>query len=184
MLKEKSTVDDEAIANRLVADPRYFIERCFSIVDRDSRRLPFLFNPMQADFYAKRTNRDIILKARKMGFSSLITAMFLHACLTRMHTRAVLVSHEQESAKRLFRKIRDYLDHAEIKINVKTDSASEMSFPDTESFFWVGTAGSRSFGRGDDITHAHLSERAFYPDESVVTSLQEALTTLDTGAPG
>ena len=172
----KADPADIAIANRLVSDPRYFIERCFSIVNRDSRRVPFLFNPVQVAYHAKRTGRDIVLKARKEGFSSLLMALSLHACLTRMHTRAVLISHEQESSKRLFAKVKDYLDHAEFKVNVKNDSASELTFPDTESRFWIGTAGSRSFGRGDDITHAHLSEAAFYPDPSVITSVQEALT--------
>jgi hypothetical protein len=44
------------------------------------------------------------------------------------------------------------------------NSKLEMSFPKTDSTFYIGTAGSKDFGRGDTITHLHLSEAAFYPD--------------------
>ena len=165
---------DAEIAQKLL-EPRYFIERSFSIVDQSSREVPFLLNPLQSDYHANRTEKDIILKPRKAGFSSFILAEFLHACMTRMNTRAVVLSHEEGATKRLFRRVKAYLDSARLKVRVSKESESEYQFPDTKSWFYIGTAGSKSFGRGDDITHGHLSESAHYDNRDVVTNIQEAL---------
>lgn len=156
-------------------DPKYFIESAFFIVDHNSHKVPYLLNPLQRDYYKKRTGRDIIVKARKMGFSALITAMFLHACIFTPNTRAVVISHDEDAAKKLFRRVQYYRDTSLYPIRVNKASEHEYSFPDTDSWFYIGTAGSRAFGRGDDITHLHLSERAHYRDESVMTSAPEAM---------
>ena len=174
---EKQIPSDEEIARRLL-DPRYFIERCFTIIDQSSREVPFFFNPLQIDFVPKITGQDIILKSRKMGFSAVITAILLHACLTRPYTRAVIISHEDDATKRMFRRVKHYLKSlGEIGIQVKTekDSENEVILPHTKSWLYIGTAGAKSFGRGDDITHGHLSESAHYDNREVITGVQEAL---------
>lgn len=167
--------EDEAILRKVQDDPRYFIERVFSIVDQFSQEVPFLLNPVQIDYYGQRTNRDMILKSRKAGFSSLITAIFLHACVTRAHTRAVVVSHTDEATTKLFRRVHGYLTSSKIPFKKGKDSEHEIVFPDTKSYFYIGTAGSRSFARGDDLTHVHLSESAHYGDDKMLTGVQEAL---------
>lgn len=161
------------------SDPKWFIERFFWIVDKQSKEVPFLLNPIQKKYYANRTRYDLILKARKEGLSSLILAIWLHACMFFRNTRAVVVSHEAESTKRLFGKARFYLStmglkDRKFKVNTGGDSQSQLTFPDTNSSFWVGTAGSRAFGRGDDITHLHLSEVAHYQDQTILTGVLEA----------
>jgi len=50
------------------------------------------------------------------------------------------------------------------KAVTKNLSKNEITFPKTNSVFYIGTAGSRQFGRGDTITHLHCSEVAFWPD--------------------
>ena len=184
------TPDQEAIV-RKCADPRYWIERCLSIVDKsaDTKLVPFLFNPVQADYYAKRTKRDIIVKARKQGFSTLMLAIFLHACVYRKNTRAVVVSHEEDATLKLFGRLKQMLKDSIFPIRTKKDSESEISFPDTNSIFYIGTAGSKKFGRGADITHAHLSEVAHYEDQSITTAVEGALVdgawfTMETTANG
>ena len=170
----KQTLDYSAITTKL-SDPIYFIESCLYIVDKDSVKVPFLLNSIQKRYMANRSRLDIILKARKLGFSTLVMALWLHACLTRHNTRAVIVSHEDESTKRLFKRVRYMVDHCAVKVQTAKASETELVFPATESTFWIGTAGARAFGRGDDITHAHMSEPAFYPNQAVVTGVQQAL---------
>lgn len=167
---------DEEIVHKC-ADPRYWIERCLSIVDKteETNLVPFRLNSVQSDYYGKRTRRDIIVKSRKQGFSTLIQALFLHACLFRPNTRAVIVSHEEGATKRLFGRLKAMLDKAAWKIPVSTNTQGEIVFPATNSSFWIGTAGAKTFGRGDDITHAHLSEVAHYEDPSIETAVQGAL---------
>jgi len=52
----------------------------------------------------------------------------------------------------------------EPKPEVHHASAREMSFPKLNSTFYIGTARSMSFGRGDRIDRCLLSELAFYED--------------------
>jgi hypothetical protein len=42
------------------------------------------------------------------------------------------------------------------------DSKLMMTFPKRHSTFYIGTAGSKTFGRGDTITHLHCTEYAFW----------------------
>lgn len=166
--------DQEETLARLAGDAAFFIESCLFIIDKASKKVPFLLKPVQKLYLAARTGRDIILKARKMGFSTLIIALFLHACLFRENTYAVIVSHDKDATKRLFARLKYMIDNSLFPINAKV-TGSEILFPDTGSKFWIGTAGSRKFGRGDDITHAHLSELFFYESLDIVTAVQEAL---------
>ncbi len=165
--------ESEVIAR--LAEPRYFIESCLSIVDKDSQKVPFLWRRAFAKWWANHTNDDFIIKARKMGFSAGISAVFLHACIFQKNARAVMVSHEEGATARLLERVRYYISTSLIPIRTKKNSEHEISFPDTNSTFWIGTAGQRAFGRGDDITHLHLSEMAFYPDLAVVTGIKEAM---------
>lgn len=166
------TEADRELLSRM-QEPRYWIESNLSIVDKDSKRVPFLFNAVQSKYWGQRTRKDVIVKAKKQGFSALTSAEFLHSCVTRPNTHAVIVSHEEGATKRLLRRVKEYIKYSAIPVRVKKDSENELSFPDTDSWYWIGTAGQRAFGRGDDITHAHLSEFCWYPTQDVCTAVLE-----------
>jgi len=169
---------DKEIFTKL-SDPKYFIETFLWIVDKKRDKVPFIFNPPQNKYYANRTHNDLILKARKEGFSSLIEAIWLHACIFIPNSRAVILSHEMEATKRHFERIKYYLQtmgdgRQKFTVDLDEDSQKSLKFPKTNSSFWIGTAGARAFGRGDDITHLHLSEVAHYENQEVLTSVLEA----------
>ena len=156
-------------------DPKFFCETALFCVNKDSKKVPFIWNKVQNDYYEHRTHDDTILKARKMGFSLQILAIWLHACIFQENTRAVVISHEEQATKRLLERVRYFIATSLIPINTKKNSESEISFPDTSSTFWIGTAGQKAFGRGDDVTHLHASEFLWYADLSVLTGIGEAL---------
>jgi hypothetical protein len=55
-------------------------------------------------------------------------------------------------------------------------SRSEKSFPEFHSSIYVGTAGSRAFGRGDTIRKVLLSELAHYEDaETILNGVEDAV---------
>ncbi len=165
-----------------LADPKYFIERFFYIVDRSARKVPFLFNLPQQRYYEHRTPFDLILKARKEGFSTLIEAIWLHACMFFQNEKAVTMSHEMESTKRHFMRVKFFMTSMgvgeEIRMSIDTDKESEkmITFPRTNSSYWIGTAGAKGFGRGDDITRLHLSEVAHYENQTVLDGVLRACT--------
>ena len=72
--QEKSSHSDAEIdeaVKKLSSDSRYLIESSFSIVDKDSRLKPLLFTPAQDHYWSRITPRDIIVKSRKLGFSTI-----------------------------------------------------------------------------------------------------------------
>jgi len=168
-----------ATTNRIT--DRQYIEKYFKIVNKKRRRVPFKFNVAQAfierslkEGRSKGFSRFLILKARKQGASSLILAKLLIRCLTLENRRAVVVSHESGATQRLLGRVYEYKDSLNPPPPIDTESTKEMSFPETGSKYYLGTAGSRAFGRGDDTTDLHISELDWWEHSEVLTGLLES----------
>lgn len=156
-------------------DEREEIQKLFKIQTKDSKIVPFKFNDVQNRYYEDRTLRDIILKARQMGMSSAVLAIWLMDCILYENTRAVVISHDKESTQRLLARVRFYIDTLPLKPYLQYESRNEMFFPKTNSWFYIGTAGAKAFGRGDTITHLHASEVAFWENPTILTGLFQAV---------
>lgn len=157
------------------ADKGLFIQSSFSIIDGDTQKVvPFIFRSEQKEYWKNRTTCDIILKSRKRGFSALIDAEFLACCILDSYINAVVVAHRDEDTKILFSRVRWMLDNLGIHVPVSEEGAGHLKFSATNSSFRVITAGATEPGRGSDITHLHLSERAFYPSESFFAAVEGA----------
>lgn len=107
-----------------------------------------------------------------------MAADFLLDCIQIENTNAVIISHEKGATEKLFGKVKYMLDHLPERIYVerKYDRTDYISFPETNSTFYVGTAGSRAFGRGDTISRLHCSEYAFWPKPAhLFAGLREAV---------
>jgi len=144
---------------------RYIIESMFNIADKEGNDVPFVLNNAQARLDQRLTGRDIIPKARQEGISSYFLARYAVKCMSQRNTRAVVISHERKATERMLLKVQYYLKNIRgPKPVLKNESKNEITFPKTNSMFYIGTAGSREFGRGDTITALHCSEVAFWPD--------------------
>ena len=166
-------MNTEKILEKGRTDLRWLIETSFSLVDKDSRRVAFKFNRAQDHYWSRISARDIILKARKEGFSTIRLARMVAKCMTMKNRHCVVVSHEEKSTQRLLERAVYLLENSLIKVNY-TVTGNNIRFPDTESKIWIGTAGSRAFGRGDDITDYHLSEFAFWTNSGLLVGIEEA----------
>lgn len=159
---------------------KQFIEAYFSIVNKRSESVPFLYNPVQSkvesllktDTHRKVIN--IVVKSRKQGCSSLFLAKFTKRCITGQNTKAVVISHEKKATQRLLDRTYYYLNSLPVKVPLDTASTDEIGFPESHSSYWIGTAGSKSFGRGDDINLLHISELDFWEHPDMLTGLIEA----------
>ena len=174
-MSQAETIDPQEWMTGFSDNPAAWIESSLFIVDKNSKKVPFTLNPVQSSYMESISERDWILKARKMGMSSLTLARWLHACVFRKNTRAVVISHDKEATARLLERLRYMLKNSLYPIVTGKDNSSTITFPDTDSWLYIGTAGTRAFGRGDDVTHALLSEIAFYQSLDVITSVGEAL---------
>jgi len=162
-------------------DPRLFIERFFLIRDKDRQTVPLHLNPAQDDYYRHRTRRDLILKPRQMGFTTVICALFLADCLLRGNTHAVIVAHTIESAETIFEIVRFMWHNLPAWWHenhpATRESSTELFWESLNSRFSVGTAGSLAFGRGQTINCLLCSEVAHWRKP------QEALTALFAAVP-
>lgn len=141
------------------------MEALFRIVDKEKDEVDFIMNATQFELDAHLTGRDLVPKARQEGVSFYFLYRFLAACLVSRNVRAVIISHDRESTSRLLNRIKFAVDNIKgPKPVIKNMSANEITFPKTNSMIYIGTAGSRKFGRGDTITHLHCSEYAFWPN--------------------
>jgi len=158
-----------------------FIERFFTIVDKNEKRVPFILNSVQSKVIDSLTGRDIILKARQEGMSSLILALFTVDFLLMENSRSVCIAHNKDATIKLFDRVKFYLrsfeDISGEKVPIQYNTRSEVVNEANNSVFYIGTAGSSSFGRSATLTNVHFSEFAFYPEpEQVFTSAGQAGT--------
>lgn len=138
---------------------RVIIEQLFSISNKEGVKVPFILNPAQADFDENLSGRDIIPKARQIGFSMYILARSLARCLGIENRRVVIISHTTEATQRLLSRIHFMLDNFRGPDAVlKYSNRNEITFPKNGSGMYIGTAGSKDLGVGDTITDLHCSE--------------------------
>lgn len=137
--------------------------------------VPFRPNRAQRRFIAKLWYRNLILKARQLGFTTLVTILWLDHALFNADQRCGIIAQDREAAEVIFRdkvklayeRLPDWLRE---KFPLKRDSASELLFAHNNSSIRVATS-----MRSGTIHRLHISEFgkvcAKYPDkaEEIVT---------------
>src|SRR3990167_1573891 len=124
-------IDTKRIQN--LKDPKFFIESLMWITNKQKETVPFIFNLPQQTYYKNRTLFDLILKARKEGFSSLIEAIWLHACMFFKNEKAVTMAQNSDEMKVHRDRIDRYLQtmgtqDQKFKIILDDDNAKEIYF--------------------------------------------------------
>jgi len=169
---------ETSMQNPVVLSPEgQIIEKMFHIPDKDGREVPFILNDAQREIDLSLTGRDLYPKARQRGVSTYFLGRFLARCLGMQNRRCVVISHDRESTQRLLHRVRFMISHVQGPApQISRESKNEIFFQKTGSLFYIGTAGSRKFGRGDTITELHCSEIAFWPDpKELMLGLLEAV---------
>jgi len=163
-------------------DPRPWIEANLWLRTKQRAVVPFRLNPAQLDYYHKRTDRDIILKARQLGFTTLTCGLFFADTLLNPNTISVIVAHDADSSQRIFQIVHLFqrrLPEAEKQEIGKPQilNRREIYWPKINSRFYVGTAGSLTFGRSQTINNLLCSELAYWPKpQEALIALTEAVT--------
>lgn len=144
-----------------------YIETRLQIVNKSAEVVPFQLNAVQERYLLRdSTGRDIILKARQQGFSSLILGIFTADFLLKENQRNVIVADISDNAAELLDRVKSYIRSYEeivgVKVPLKYNSKYELYNEATNSRYTIGTADNTDFGRSKTITNLHLSEAAFY----------------------
>lgn len=175
---------------------------CAKILNKQMRLVPLLPHPWQLEFddelerqrAAGMPMRAIVLKARKLGFSTWIAEKFLQRLTQIAYQRAVVVAQDVKTAGDIFQMAKLTYQHLptveqlglgfSIKPPIIREGSSQngrkhMVFGEAsrqlrnegltgESIFEVDTAQSPTSGRGGTFSLVHLSEVAFWEDKQAL----------------
>ncbi|WP_432400966.1 hypothetical protein [Wukongibacter sp. M2B1] len=174
------------IENRVIELlPEDYIEKYLYIKTKDKRVIPLNMNPIQNQYWDDKTNRDIILKPRQLGFTTLKVAQYFERVINEENVTAVIIAHDADSTQKIFKAVQlmyenlpeEKKQHLNNGLNKpKYGNRKEYYFIGNNSRISVGTAGNTSFGRGDTINYLHCSEVAFWTNpEELMTGLLQAV---------
>lgn len=101
------SITEDAVLENL-HDAIWRIENLYTVVTKEGRVEPFSPTPAQAQFLREMHGTDIILKARQLGFSTLIEIILLDSCMFHNNISAGIITiTEADGIKLLKEKIRD-----------------------------------------------------------------------------
>jgi len=148
-----------------------FMSENLKIIDKDKQPVPFNVNPAQQSLndYMEMCYDILVLKARKMGFSSDALGIAVTKFLLGRNEKCVSMSFDQTASEKQLNRAKYYIKSYEainnVKVPLKYNSKNQMVWEGVDengehftNILQVGSARNTSFGRGDDITFLHLTE--------------------------
>lgn len=152
-----------------LADKAWRMTNLYWIKNKEGKRVKFTPNRAQRRFIRDRHGRDVILKCRQRGFTTLIQIDMLDECLFTPNTNAGVIAHNRDDAQAFFKdKIKYAYDniapHIKASILASNDAAGELRF-ENGSVIRVGTS-----LRSGTFQYLHISEYgkicAKYPEKA------------------
>lgn len=134
--------------------------------DEGALIVPFDVSELQRKYLAiKRAakrrgyKKFLLLKYRRGGFTTIEQGLSYQLTACRRHAQVVTLAHTSESTRRIFRIAKKYHEEDPSAPTLKgVGNATTLEFPEVDSLFFIGTAGSTGFGRGDTLQRVHGSE--------------------------
>jgi hypothetical protein len=166
-MTQESREYHELVERAAEGDTRPFIESMLRIQDKAGRIVPLHFNDIQEEYWHNRTEADIVLKPRQVGFTTLTQAEMFTDAMVIPGLEVKMLAQREESGKALFEITRRFMDNLPdaARPEVESDSTMKLSwrFPSgSMSVIEIGTAKSRSFGRGRPAQRALFTEVGLY----------------------
>lgn len=164
------------------------------IVPKAGPRIKLRLNAIQREYCARRTPRDIVLKPRQIGFTTMEQARDVFHFLTVPGARVVatcqsITDHTpQKLLAKNYRVIFDSLRRLGLQLDFRTETASEWTLSDRDASLRIVEAGASEAaaekkGRAGTISRLHLTETAFYEyAEETLNALLECVPSPEHGS--
>ena len=138
-------------------DPWWRLNNLYELIDDDGKPFRFKANEEQTAFYENIWYRNLVLKARQLGFTTFIDLLLLDQCLFNPNFTAGIIAHSLEDATKIFRnKVLYPFEHLpkdlRDRVGLKKQSAAELIFGNGSSIS-VGTS-----MRSGTLQALHVSE--------------------------
>ena len=97
------TPDQLATAQARLADQEWRLNNLYYVTDEKGHKVQFVMKPAQFALFDQAWYRNIILKARQLGFTTLIQIFMLDSCLFTSNLRCGVIAHSKDDAQVFFR---------------------------------------------------------------------------------
>lgn len=180
MAVSATTISPEQELAAKLGDPMWRIcsGKLYKIIIKESDEegadglvIPFIPNRAQIRFIKRLHHRNIILKARQLGFTTLIAIVWLDHALFNPNSRCGIIAQDRDAAKVIFRDkvkfaYRNLPDQLREAMPLAADNADELVFAHNNSSIRVATS-----MRSGTIHRLHVSEFgkicAKFPEKAV-----------------
>lgn len=162
-------------------NPENFAATFLKILDNEKCLIPLRYNAAQKYFLANRGKRNLVIKSRQLGLSTLLQAEMFRYVTTGSSTTLTL-THLDSTTQGLRRMADRFYENlpSNFRPKRKYANADITSYPDFNSEAIIATAGNVNNTRSFTFSHVHLSEACFYKDAgSILASIESAIP--DTG---
>ena len=107
-----------------------------------------------------------LLKTRRMGASTMVTAMIQHYCQTRQACSALSIADKKDLPSQWMRRAQGWLRQTDdaVRPHTQASNAIEMWYNELGNRYSIGSQESVTPGMGDNIRFLHLSELGFWSD--------------------
>jgi len=138
-------------------DPIWRLHNLYFIIDEKSKRVQFTPNAAQLDFIQNMHTRNVILKARRLGFTTVCCLAYLDDCLFHPNVTAALIAHKLPDAQKIFASKVKYpydnlADQLRERLPLKKDSADSLGFANNSEISVTTSA------RSGTLNWLHVSE--------------------------
>jgi predicted ABC-type ATPase len=138
-------------------DPRWRLNNLYWITDKSGKRIQFQLNWAQENLLNDLHFCNLILKARQLGFTTLLQIFMLDQCLFNSNIRCGTIAHRLDDARTIFRdKVRYPYDNLPEALRharpLLSDSAEELVLSNNSNIR-VGTS-----LRSGTLQYLHISE--------------------------
>ena len=162
----------EALGGESVA--MWLARSLLRVRDRHGSEQALQANAVQRAYEAKRTQRNVVLKARQMGMTTWVAGRFFLRTITQPGVLTVQVAHTREAAEGIFRMVQRFWEALPVELRegplrLSRLNAGQMRFGKMDSEFRVLSAGDENAGRGLTMQQLHCSELSRWPGDAAMT---------------
>ena len=174
----------------LLEDRSLFFETLVRIENKDRQLVPFVLNPIQRHMLEDSTARDVYVKPAQVGASSFHIGDFLLDCMTIIGTVAIIISYDEFITQRLLRKAQNFYNYMSERVPTlpelshKSTYEKVFQFKDSrtgkiagQSSFYISSARSFAYGRGEIIHDLMADEFAYFPPGEAREFMASAMAT-------
>ena len=163
-MSENYTDEQKALVMAYMRSKSWRMNHLYKIKTKEKQLIQYKRKLAQEHYASVKGNKNMILKARQLGFTTECLIDMLDDTITHANTNSAIVAHEKDKVVKMFEIVkRAYdnmpdliLDGHNFKATVSLDNRNEMYFPELDSKIYV-TMDTRS----ETVHNLHVSEAHF-----------------------